>query len=315
MADRVPPRINTLRSQSTPAVTGGGDEQLTISTTGRVSGSTTPRSASIHSAFSLSPTRQSTVQLVPNTCEKLLFCIDLHEENNAPMRTSSEPGAQEAYDTGCISRLQWAKQLIKRFIKMKLLQRSEHQFGLVTLDTEARLFVAPTSDVEFLFAALDGIETQGPFMTFDMSSLVKLVKPMCDTAGPAVSFLVRTIFLYSRSTVFIDFADERVKEVFLCFLPTSMTTSWVDLIHAQDLLDWYLAERFFLDTVYMHNRVGEDNFAQDIYDAMAQFDSSSGNTYRFEVSMSAKRFATFFTLLLAHPLQRSQQILAASAGG
>ncbi|KAJ3349352.1 Component of the BRCA1-A complex [Allomyces javanicus] len=214
-------------------------------------------------------------KVAPNLDENILFCLDLHEENALPL---------SPLEMNSRSRLDETKDLLKRFIFLKHQLKPSHQFGLITLENVAKVYMVPTADLEFLNLAIDGIATTGAYLQCDLESLFNVVEETLHVTADADQ-VYRVILIYSRTNVFPDSRSNKV------------------------LKRLYDTGRFFFDVVYVHEPPNDANFPQEIYDAFATFRDTRGiaTNWSFQVCRSWKTLATVMTQLLAHPLQRAPQ--------
>ncbi|KNE66232.1 hypothetical protein AMAG_19366 [Allomyces macrogynus ATCC 38327] len=182
------------------------------------------------------------------------------------------------------SRLDETKDLLKRVIFLKHQLKPSHQFGLITLENVAKVYMVPTADLEFLNLAIDGIATTGAYLQCDLESLFNVVEETLHVTADADQ-VYRVILIYSRTNVFPDSRSNKV------------------------LKRLYDTGRFFFDVVYVHEPPNDANFPQEIYDAFATFRDTRGiaTNWSFQVCRSWKTLATVMTQLLAHPLQRAPQ--------
>ncbi|KNE57492.1 hypothetical protein, variant [Allomyces macrogynus ATCC 38327] len=214
-------------------------------------------------------------KVAPNLDENILFCLDLHEENALPL---------SPLEMNSRSRLDETKDLLKRFIFLKHQLKPSHQFGLITLENVAKVYMVPTADLEFLNLAIDGIATTGAYLQCDLESLFNVVEETLQVTADADQ-VYRVILIYSRTNVFPDSRSNKV------------------------LKRLYDTGRFFFDVVYVHEPPNDANFPQEIYDAFATFRDTRGiaTNWSFQVCRSWKTLATVMTQLLSHPLQRAPQ--------
>ncbi|KAJ3362178.1 Component of the BRCA1-A complex [Allomyces arbusculus] len=214
-------------------------------------------------------------KVAPNLDENILFCLDLHEENALPL---------SPLEINSRSRLDETKDLLKRFIFLKHQLKPSHQFGLITLENVAKVYMVPTADLEFLNLAIDGIATTGAYLQCDLESLFNVVEETLHVTADADQ-VYRVILIYSRTNVFPDSRSNKV------------------------LKRLYDTGRFFFDVVYVHEPPNDANFPQEIYDAFATFRDTRGiaTNWSFQVCRSWKTLATVMTQLLSHPLQRAPQ--------
>ncbi|KAI9218252.1 hypothetical protein BC828DRAFT_407758 [Blastocladiella britannica] len=209
--------------------------------------------------------------LEDNADERVLFCIDLHDENGRALN----PGESGR------SRLDETKELLKRFIYLKQIIKPTHQFGIITLESKAQLYLAPTRDREFLATAIDNLITTGSYLQFDMASVFAVIDELMEVERHPQD-VFRIVMLYSRSNVFPDASSNQAMERL------------------------YATGRVHLDLVYIHDPPSDSSYPQEIYNSFVSFrvPPATGQSWFFEVSRSWKRLATSLTKLLAHPSQR-----------
>jgi hypothetical protein len=62
---------------------------------------------------------------------------------------------------------------------------------------------------------------------------------------------------------------------------------------------------FFLDVLYVHDKVSPDNNVQEIFDILGHLETDSSRS--FEVTKNPQRLLLAFTELLGHPMHRSSK--------
>eukprot|EP01121_Diplochlamys_sp_Union-15-3_P005267 TRINITY_DN15596_c0_g1_i1.p1 TRINITY_DN15596_c0_g1~~TRINITY_DN15596_c0_g1_i1.p1 ORF type:complete len:241 (-),score=29.38 TRINITY_DN15596_c0_g1_i1:19-741(-) len=220
--------------------------------------------------------------LLPHVPERIIFCIDLHEE------IDSEFNRQRGKK---FSRLDHLKICLRLFAYTKSKMSQKHEFAICCLTTNTIWYQDFTNDLDLLSTKLQRLDSQGKHNSFDLSSVFKVISEKCpeilstqEKPGVLPEFIYRAIFIYSRSATFptLNSPDELLKQMFD-------------------------APYFYFDTLYLHSKPDKNTKPQEIYDFLTEhLERDEKISYVFENSTNTKRFFLNFGQLLAHPLQRGE---------
>ncbi|TPX67112.1 hypothetical protein SpCBS45565_g04035 [Spizellomyces sp. 'palustris'] len=196
--------------------------------------------------------------------EKIVFCVDIGEEAGSGLLIHPP-----------VTRLEWAKRLMKRFVFQKSRLNPAHQFGICTADAITLWLAQITSDENAIFKAIEQIQSEDQRTEWNMQTLFEALAE--HIPNNESDYVLRVILIYCRSNV-----------------PPPPTGEY------KHLLDH---PRFFFDCVYLHDKASAENNVQGIYDALIQLEDDGKNRL-FEVTRERRRFTIAMTKLLAHPQQR-----------
>jgi len=111
------------------------------------------------------------------------------------------------------------------------------------------------------------------------------------------------LFFYSRSNVVPEWIEGEEVAHHNCLLHT-LTIYLLSQSSKQLLSSPY----FFFDAFYTHEKPSKTNNPQVIYDFLSDIERPDENNYVVETHSSLRRIYLHFTLLLANPLQRPEQV-------
>jgi len=115
------------------------------------------------------------------------------------------------------------------------------------------------------------------------------------------------LFFYSRSNVVPEWIEgEEVSWVHYNCLFTHSLNLWYLL--SQSCKQLLSSPYFFFDAFYTHEKPSKTNNPQVIYDFLSDIERPDENNYVVETHSSLRRIYLHFTLLLANPLQRPEQV-------
>lgn len=214
--------------------------------------------------------------------EKIIFCIDLSDETGDNLFTMADGNFKPM-----IKVLQNA---LKVFALSKHAMDPKHEFALVIVHDTVIWVTEFSSDPNQLVKELEVTNETIPCQSFDLSSLfesileeVSLPEKLTNGSLQNNQYIVRAILFYGRSNM----------------LPTLKPNC-----HAlQTLLD---SKHFFLDVLFVHNELINDNKIQEIYDFFCGLDQKDVS-YIYEVSSDPIELHNYVAMLLAHPMQRPPQ--------
>lgn len=219
-----------------------------------------------------------------NCPERIVICVDLSSEMEDIPFTFSD-GSKH-------SPLFMVKRVVELFVHNKHKIDKRHEFALVVFH-EVPLWIKNfTSDPKDISNFLDDLNETRHCETCDLTGLFNSIVEQ--THVPEIGsdvdipppFLVRVILIYGRS-------------------------GSVPLIHRNvDVLKRMMRSLyFFLDILYIHRPISEDNCCQEVFDSFVALDEHLAS-YVFEVSRNATKLHNCMAKLLSHPLQRPHQHLA-----
>ncbi|XP_064477243.1 BRISC and BRCA1-A complex member 1-like isoform X2 [Ornithodoros turicata] len=213
-----------------------------------------------------------------------VVCIDLCSEMEDIPFTFSD-GSKH-------SPLFLVKRVVELFVHNKHKIDKRHEFALVVFHEQPLWIKNFTSDPKEICNFLEDLHETKECETCDLTSLFSVISEntvfpemkKCDT--PVPPFLVRTILIYGRSNT-------------------------VPVVHSsiETLKLKMQSQYFFLDILYIHEPVSENNRCQEIFDSFIDLDEQLAS-YVFEVSRNATKLHNCMAKLLSHPLQRPHQHLA-----
>ncbi|KAM7286462.1 BRISC and BRCA1-A complex member 1 [Ixodes scapularis] len=219
-----------------------------------------------------------------NCPERIVICIDISSEMEDLPFTFSD-GSKH-------SPLFMVKRVVELFVHNKHKIDKRHEFALVVFH-EVPLWIKNfTSDPKDISNFLDDLNETRLCESCDLSGLFNGI--MEQTHIPEIGrdveaappFLVRVVLIYGRS-------------------------GSVPLMHRNvDVLKQMMQSLyFFLDILYIHRPLSEDNCCQEVFDSFVALDEHLAS-YVFEVSRNATKLHNCMAKLLSHPLQRPHQHLA-----
>ncbi|XP_072172952.1 BRISC and BRCA1-A complex member 1-like isoform X2 [Diadema setosum] len=220
-----------------------------------------------------------------NCPEKIIICIDLASEvNKVPFL--QRDGTKHLP-------IELVKRALSLFVRTKSNISPAHQFALVVLQETAVWLQDFTSDVEdFLNVMFDLTNETQDCESCDLSSLFKTIASQVelpeieDVEVLPPPYIVRTLFFYGRSAHIPEFTNGREEQLALSSSPY-----------------------FFFDVFYLHEPPSEDNCCKDIYDVFLDLDKNN-TSYIHEVGRNTTQLYNKMAALVAHPLQRPEQIFS-----
>ncbi|XP_041475412.1 BRISC and BRCA1-A complex member 1-like [Lytechinus variegatus] len=220
-----------------------------------------------------------------NCPEKIIICLDLASEvNRVPFL--QRDGTKHLP-------IELVKRALSIFIRTKSSINPRHQFALVVLQESAVWLQDFTSDVEeFLNVMFDLTSETQDCESCDLTSLFETIAnkvdlPVIDdTEVLPPPYVIRTLFFYGRSALIPEFISGREAQVALSNSPY-----------------------FFFDVFYLHEPPSEENYCKDIYDVFLDLDKNN-TSYIHEVGRMIPHLYNKMASLVAHPLQRPEQVFA-----
>ncbi|CAN8003971.1 unnamed protein product [Ixodes hexagonus] len=219
-----------------------------------------------------------------NCPERIVICVDLSSEMEELPFTFSDGSKHTP--------LFMVKRVVELFVHNKHKIDKRHEFALVVFH-EVPLWIKNfTSDPKDISNFLDDLNETRHCETCDLTLLFNSIMEQTHVpeigrdAEAAPPFLVRAILIYGRS-------------------------GSIPLIHRNvDVLKQMMQSLyFFLDILYIHRPLTEDNCCQEVFDSFVALDEHLAS-YVFEVSRNATKLHNCMAKLLSHPLQRPHQHLA-----
>ncbi|XP_030835933.1 BRISC and BRCA1-A complex member 1 [Strongylocentrotus purpuratus] len=220
-----------------------------------------------------------------NCPEKIIICLDLASEvNRVPFL--QRDGTKHLP-------IELVKRALSMFIRTKSNINPRHQFALVVLQESAVWLQDFTSDVEeFLNVMFDLTSETRDCESCDLTSLFETIVHKVEL--PVIEdievlpppYIVRTLFFYGRSALIPEFDNGREAQVALSASPY-----------------------FFFDVFYLHEPPSEENCCKDIYDVFLDLDKNN-TSYIHEVGRNTTNLYNRMASLVAHPLQRPEQVFA-----
>ncbi|XP_052774470.1 BRISC and BRCA1-A complex member 1-like [Mya arenaria] len=216
-----------------------------------------------------------------NSKEKIIFCVDISQEIEAP-RFRSRVGEKKD-----------AKSLIRSglniFMQSKLRLDKKHEFALVLLHEKATLVRDFTNVPRDILLGFDDVQQMRVCEMCDIEDLFDFVQkfspppPVEDDIERTIpEFTVRVILLYTRSNCPLMFDSK------------------------QSFNELNSSPYFFIDALYLHEPVSEENKCQEVFDSICDLDQK-GLSYIFGASRNLTKVYDTMGQMLAHPLQRPVQ--------
>lgn len=226
-------------------------------------------------------------RLPPVNCpEKIIICLDLATEvNRVPFL--QRDGSKHLP-------IELVKRALSIFVRTKSGINPLHQFALLVLQESAVWLQDFTSDVEeFLNVMFDLTNETQECESCDLTSLFETITAKVEL--PEIEevevlpppYIVRTLFFYGRSAHIPEFTHGREAQAALSNSPY-----------------------FFFDVFYLHEPPSEGNYCKDIYDVFLDLDKNN-TSYIHEVGRNTTQLYNKMAALVAHPLQRPEQVWAA----
>ncbi|PRP75748.1 hypothetical protein PROFUN_09172 [Planoprotostelium fungivorum] len=126
-----------------------------------------------------------------------IFCIDLDEEGE---ELDFSEGEEKQTRLGIV------KSFLKRFITIKSMLNSQHEYAVCTLTSQCNLAHEFTTEVDDIIQTIESLNSDTfPQDTLDMSSIIQMVCKMCpEESGrnpkPGCQFMVHLFIIYFRTT-------------------------------------------------------------------------------------------------------------------
>ena len=165
---------------------------------------------------------------------------------------------------------------------------SKHEIALCIATEEAEWLADFTSDADALVRLILNLAPRTiNFPSFDISSLFAQVEahaplPEVDAETGAPPHVVRAVLFYGRS------AAKPSYTMFPDLVPSMMDNP-----------------AFFFDALYLHQKPSATADPQGVFDALTAIDTRGTDSYFLEDSKNLRRMILHVTMLLAHPLQRT----------
>ncbi|XP_005096919.1 BRISC and BRCA1-A complex member 1 [Aplysia californica] len=220
-----------------------------------------------------------------NCPEKIVICLDLSEEMGSTT-FSSRAGDK-------FSSLELARRSIRMFVMHKSQMNPNHEFSLLVFHDDSTMIHNLTKRAKDVLNTLDEIDMATKLSEpLDLSHMFQTVKDNVDLpeviGDPQVippPYVVRVLLVYGRSqSVPVGAGSDVQKEL-------------------------ESSPYFFTDVLYIHQPPSEGNKCEEIFSSLCDLDHN-GLSYIFEVSKYTP-ILNSGAKLLAHPLQRPQQLQAA----
>ncbi|XP_012214899.1 BRISC and BRCA1-A complex member 1-like [Linepithema humile] len=215
-----------------------------------------------------------------NLPERILFVIDTVKERQC---TPFKLGTGATY-----SPLFMIKRVVENFLGAKSTIQSGHEYALMSLNShDASWLCDYTSNIKTVLNHLENIVedvSDEEQKTYDLGQLFETIHArIAIPTRNQPTFVSRVILIYGRSNSIPKFHT------------------------GQKYLE-NLTENpyFFLDVLFVHEPLSDDNMCEAVYAEIAALDTTNFS-YIFEVGRNAAKIHDNMAKLLAHPLQRPLQ--------
>lgn len=216
-----------------------------------------------------------------NLPEKILFIIDTVKERQC---TPFKLGTGATYTP-----LFMIKRVVENFLGAKsTIQSGVHEYAIMSLDSHDATWLCDyTCNIKTVLNHLENIVEDAPDeeqKTYDLGQLFETIHArVANPAKNQPTFVSRVILIYGRSN--------------------SIPKFYTGQRYLENLTE---NPYFFLDVLFVHEPLSDDNMCEAVYAEIAALDTTNFS-YIFEVGRNAAKIHDNMAKLLAHPLQRPLQ--------